>query len=279
MQLILIFLSIILSEYRLFKCVTFNDNTIIFSYVNDGYLSIRLRQLIWIYKDQTYNGRNGMGEDLQLGKVCNGFSVPFHIFRAEGLQWAECLQYNTGTFYMWYYKCNRELKSFNVLLCTSQDKICQCLETTDISAYTELAARECDIKRTQELHGGTRNAMNIYIDDNGSYIYMLLKQDNHTMSSKSNPSANGNKVITASNEEGVTNHTETSYNFDKVWSGEVNFQCVFTFLNYHLYLINMTLLFCPFVQKHLFHRCFWGWAPSLLCFWKLWRTTTTHCWL
>ena len=34
-----------------------------------------------------------MGEDLQWGKVCNGFSVPLQIFRGEGLQ------YNTGTMY------------------------------------------------------------------------------------------------------------------------------------------------------------------------------------
>ena len=37
-----------------------NDKTIIFSYVNDGYFSIKLRQLIGIrvYKDKTYNGWN-----------------------------------------------------------------------------------------------------------------------------------------------------------------------------------------------------------------------------
>ena len=33
-----------------------------------------------------------MGEDLQWGKVCNGFSVPLQIFRGEGLQ------YNTGKY-------------------------------------------------------------------------------------------------------------------------------------------------------------------------------------
>ena len=37
-----------------------------------------------------------MGEALQWGKVCNGFSAPLQIFRGEGLQWGECLQYNTG---------------------------------------------------------------------------------------------------------------------------------------------------------------------------------------
>ena len=36
------------------------------------------------------------GEDLQLGKVCNAFSIPLQIFRGEGLQWGEGLQYNTG---------------------------------------------------------------------------------------------------------------------------------------------------------------------------------------
>ena len=36
------------------------------------------------------------GEDLQLGKVCNGFSAPLQIFQGEGLQWGEGLQYNTG---------------------------------------------------------------------------------------------------------------------------------------------------------------------------------------
>ena len=36
--------------------LTFNDKTIIFSYINDGYFSIKLRQLISIYKDKTYNG-------------------------------------------------------------------------------------------------------------------------------------------------------------------------------------------------------------------------------
>ena len=38
-----------------------------------------------------------MGEDLQWGKVCNGFSAPLQIFLGEGLQWGEGLQYNTGT--------------------------------------------------------------------------------------------------------------------------------------------------------------------------------------
>ena len=37
-----------------------------------------------------------MGEALQWGKVCNGFSAPLQIFRGEGLQWGEGLQYNTG---------------------------------------------------------------------------------------------------------------------------------------------------------------------------------------
>ena len=69
--------------------LTFNDKTSIFSYVNDRYFSIKLRQLIWIYKDKPYNdwngigGRSAMGEGLQWffntiadlpgggGKVCN----------------------------------------------------------------------------------------------------------------------------------------------------------------------------------------------------------------
>ena len=37
-----------------------------------------------------------MGEALQLGKVCNGFSAPLQIFRGEVLQWGDGLQYNTG---------------------------------------------------------------------------------------------------------------------------------------------------------------------------------------
>ena len=45
--------------------LTFNDKTSIFSYVNDRYFSIKLRQLIWIYKDKTYIGWNGIGEGLQ----------------------------------------------------------------------------------------------------------------------------------------------------------------------------------------------------------------------
>ena len=76
--------------------VPFNDKTFMFRSINDGYISIKLRQLISLYKDKTYNGLNSMGEGLQWGKVCNGFSVPLQIFRGEGLQWGEGLQYNTG---------------------------------------------------------------------------------------------------------------------------------------------------------------------------------------
>ena len=36
--------------------LTFNEKTIIFSYVNDEYLSIKLRHLRRIYKDKIYNG-------------------------------------------------------------------------------------------------------------------------------------------------------------------------------------------------------------------------------
>ena len=73
---------------RLFmQYLTFNDKRFIFSYVNDGYFSTTLQQLIWIYKDKTYNDWSGMGEDLQWGKVCNDFSIPLQIFRGgEGLQ-------------------------------------------------------------------------------------------------------------------------------------------------------------------------------------------------
>ena len=63
--------------------VLFNDKTIIFSYVNDWYFSIKLLKLNCVYKDKTNNGLNGMGEDLQWGKVCNGFLVPLQIFRGE----------------------------------------------------------------------------------------------------------------------------------------------------------------------------------------------------
>ena len=52
--------------------LTFNDKTIIFSYVNDAYLSIKLWQLILIYKDKTYNCWNGIGRSSAMG---------------EGLQW------------------------------------------------------------------------------------------------------------------------------------------------------------------------------------------------
>ena len=71
--------------YRLFKYVTINDKTILFNYVFS--FSIKSRQVIWIYKDKTYNGWNDMGEALQWGKVCNGFSAPLQIFQGEGLQW------------------------------------------------------------------------------------------------------------------------------------------------------------------------------------------------
>ena len=71
----------------MFKYVTINYKTIIFSYVFS--FSIKLPQVIWICKDNTYNGRNDMGEVLQsffgtiadLPGVCNG---------------GEGLQYNTG---------------------------------------------------------------------------------------------------------------------------------------------------------------------------------------
>ena len=63
--------------------LTFNDKTSIFSYVNDGYFSIKLQQLIWIYKNKTYNGWNGIGGRSAIGKVCNGLSIPLQIFRGK----------------------------------------------------------------------------------------------------------------------------------------------------------------------------------------------------
>ena len=50
----------------------FNDKTIIFIYVYDGYSSIKFQQLIWIHTDKTYNGWHGKGGRSALG---------------EGLQW------------------------------------------------------------------------------------------------------------------------------------------------------------------------------------------------
>ena len=54
----------------MFKYVTINDKTIIFSYVFS--FSIKLPLVIWICKDKTYNGRNDMGGSSAMG---------------EGLQW------------------------------------------------------------------------------------------------------------------------------------------------------------------------------------------------
>ena len=53
--------------------LTFNDKTIIFSYVNDGYFSIKFRQLIIIYKDKTYNGWNGIGGRSAMAEVLQWF--------------------------------------------------------------------------------------------------------------------------------------------------------------------------------------------------------------
>ena len=49
-----------------------------------------------------------MGEDLQWGKVCNGFSAPLQIFRGEGLQWGKGLQYNTGMHFILVFYLNFE---------------------------------------------------------------------------------------------------------------------------------------------------------------------------
>ena len=38
------------------------------------------------------------GEDLQWGKVCNGFSVPLQIFRGEGLQWGKACNITTSLY-------------------------------------------------------------------------------------------------------------------------------------------------------------------------------------
>ena len=65
-------MRIIRSEYRLFEYMTFNDKTITFSYLNDGYFPIKVQKVIWIYKDKTYNGWNDMGGRSAMG---------------EGLQW------------------------------------------------------------------------------------------------------------------------------------------------------------------------------------------------
>ena len=64
--------------------VRLNYKIIIFSDVNDLYFSVKLRQLIWLYNTgKTYNGWNGMGEDLQWGKVRLQwfFSTIVQIFR------------------------------------------------------------------------------------------------------------------------------------------------------------------------------------------------------
>ena len=79
--------------------VRLNYKIIIFSDVNDLYYPKNYDNWYECNTVKTYNGWNGMGEDLQWGKVCNGFSVPLQIFRGEGLQWGEGLQYNTGTIY------------------------------------------------------------------------------------------------------------------------------------------------------------------------------------
>ena len=66
---------------RLFKYVAFNDKTTLLSYVLNFYF--QLRQVIWLCKLKTCNGWNDMGEDLQWGKVCNGFSVPLQNVRGK----------------------------------------------------------------------------------------------------------------------------------------------------------------------------------------------------
>ena len=41
--------------------------------------------LQWFFSTIVYlpGGRSAMGDGLQLGKVCNGFSVPLYIFRGK----------------------------------------------------------------------------------------------------------------------------------------------------------------------------------------------------
>ena len=53
------------------------------------------------------------GEALQWGKVCNGFSAPLQIFRREGLQWGEGLQYNTTISYVSKFKIEICFKIFS----------------------------------------------------------------------------------------------------------------------------------------------------------------------
>ena len=72
--------------------LTFNDKTSIFSYVNDGYFSIKLRQLIWIYKDKTYNGWNGIGGRSAIGEGLQWFFNTIADFPEGG-----GLQYNIGS--------------------------------------------------------------------------------------------------------------------------------------------------------------------------------------
>ena len=81
-------------QRRLFKYVTINDKNFYIQLCIQ--FSLKLPQVIWICKDKPHNGRNYMGEALQWGKVCNGFSAPLQIFQGEGLQLGEGLQYNSG---------------------------------------------------------------------------------------------------------------------------------------------------------------------------------------
>ena len=80
--------------YRLFKYVTINDKTIIFSYVFS--FSIKLPQEIWICKDKTYNGRNDMVGSSAMGEGLQWFfSTIADLPGGEVCNWGEGLQYNT----------------------------------------------------------------------------------------------------------------------------------------------------------------------------------------
>ena len=75
--------------------LTFNDKAIIFSYVNEEYFCIKLREYEFI-KIKPITVEIVSGEDLQWGKVCNGFFSTIADLPGEGLQWGEGLQYDTG---------------------------------------------------------------------------------------------------------------------------------------------------------------------------------------
>ena len=66
---------------------------------------------MWICKDKTNSGRIEMGEALQWGKVCNGFSAPLQIFRGEGLQYNTPLPNVTWHSGTWSYTATPSVES------------------------------------------------------------------------------------------------------------------------------------------------------------------------